>query len=51
VVGGVVKAVVRHGVGDIKVDEVPDPKIREPSDHEAVGVIEEVGPAVRGLSG
>lgn len=76
------KAVVWHGVGDIRVDEVPDPKVLEPSDaivrvtrsaicgtdlhlvrgtmpgmqpgtvlgHEAVGVVEEVGPAVRGFS-
>jgi threonine dehydrogenase-like Zn-dependent dehydrogenase len=77
-----VKAVVWHGVGDIRVEDVPDPKILEPSDaiirvtrsaicgtdlhlvrgtmpgmqpgtilgHEAVGVVEEVGPAVRGFS-
>jgi threonine dehydrogenase-like Zn-dependent dehydrogenase len=77
-----VKAVVWHGTGDIRVDEVPDPKILEPSDaiirvtrsaicgtdlhlvrgtmpgmqpgtilgHEAVGVVEDVGPAVRGFS-
>ncbi len=76
------KAVVWHGTGDIRLDEVPDPKILEPSDaivritrsaicgtdlhlvrgtmpgmaegtvlgHEAVGVVEEVGPAVRGFS-
>ncbi|MDI5981316.1 zinc-dependent alcohol dehydrogenase [Amycolatopsis magusensis] len=76
------KAVVWHGVGDIRLDEVPDPKILEPSDaivrltrsaicgtdlhlvrgtmpgmvpgtvlgHEGVGVIEEVGPAVRGFT-
>ncbi|MGW3996856.1 zinc-dependent alcohol dehydrogenase [Amycolatopsis sp. NPDC004772] len=76
------KAVVWHGIGDIRIDEVPDPKILEPSDaiirvtrsaicgtdlhlvrgtmpgmqpgtilgHEAVGVVEEVGPAVRGFS-
>jgi threonine dehydrogenase-like Zn-dependent dehydrogenase len=76
------KAVVWHGVGDIRRDEVPDPKIQEPSDaiiritrsaicgtdlhvvrgtipdmvestvlgHEAVGVVEETGPAVRGFS-
>ncbi|SDK48983.1 Threonine dehydrogenase [Glycomyces sambucus] len=75
------KAVVWHGVGDIRLDEVPDPKIQEPTDaivritrsaicgtdlhmvrgtlpgmvegtilgHEAVGVVEEVGAAVRGL--
>ncbi|MEU4674045.1 zinc-dependent alcohol dehydrogenase [Amycolatopsis sp. NPDC023774] len=76
------KAVVWHGVGDIRLDDVPDPKIIEPSDaivritrsaicgtdlhlvrgtmpgmvegtilgHEAVGVVEDVGPAVRGFS-
>ncbi|GAB3349026.1 zinc-dependent alcohol dehydrogenase [Amycolatopsis echigonensis] len=76
------KAVVWHGTGDIRLDEVPDPKILEPSDaivritrsaicgtdlhlvrgtmpgmaegtvlgHEGVGVVEEVGPAVRGFS-
>lgn len=76
------KAVVWHGIGDIRIDEVPDPKILEPSDaiirvtrsaicgtdlhlvrgtmpgmvpgtilgHEAVGVVEDVGPAVRGFS-
>ncbi|WP_116204416.1 zinc-dependent alcohol dehydrogenase [Amycolatopsis circi] len=76
------KAVVWHGTGDIRLDQVPDPKILEPSDaivritrsaicgtdlhlvrgtmpgmvegtvlgHEAVGVVEEVGPAVRGFS-
>lgn len=76
------KAVVWHGVGDIRAEEVPDPKILEPSDaviritrsaicgtdlhlvrgtmpgmvpgtvlgHEAVGVVEEVGPAVRGFT-
>jgi threonine dehydrogenase-like Zn-dependent dehydrogenase len=27
-----VKAVVWHGTGDIRIDEVPDPKILEPSD-------------------
>ncbi|GAA2274902.1 zinc-dependent alcohol dehydrogenase [Glycomyces scopariae] len=75
------KAVVWHGVGDIRLEEVPDPKIQEPTDaivritrsaicgtdlhmvrgtlpdmvegtilgHEAVGVVEEVGAAVRGL--
>lgn len=26
------KAVVWHGIGDIRVDEVPDPKIKEPTD-------------------
>jgi threonine dehydrogenase-like Zn-dependent dehydrogenase len=77
-----VKAVVWHDVGDIRLDEVPDPTILEPSDaivritrsaicgtdlhmvrgtlpgmvqgtilgHEAVGVVEDVGPAVRGFS-
>lgn len=76
------KAVVWHGVGDIRMETVPDPKVLEPSDaivritrsaicgtdlhmvrgtmpgmvpgtvlgHEAVGVVEEVGPAVRGFS-
>ncbi|GAB3656822.1 zinc-dependent alcohol dehydrogenase [Glycomyces tarimensis] len=76
------KAVVWHGTGDIRLDEVPDPKIQEPNDaivritrsaicgtdlhmvrgtmpgmvegtilgHEAVGVVEETGPAVRGFS-
>ncbi|HWD02113.1 MAG TPA: zinc-dependent alcohol dehydrogenase [Amycolatopsis sp.] len=76
------KAVVWHGIGDIRLDEVPDPKILEPSDaivritrsaicgtdlhlvrgtmpgmvegtvlgHEAVGVVEETGPAVRGFA-
>ncbi|WP_037370967.1 alcohol dehydrogenase catalytic domain-containing protein [Amycolatopsis orientalis] len=76
------KAVVWHGTGDIRLDEMPDPKILEPSDaivritrsaicgtdlhlvrgtmpgmaegtvlgHEGVGVVEEVGPAVRGFS-
>ncbi|MET8764847.1 zinc-dependent alcohol dehydrogenase [Lentzea sp. NPDC004782] len=76
------KAVVWHGIGDIRMETVPDPKILEPSDaivritrsaicgtdlhlvrgtmpgmvegtvlgHEAVGVVEEVGPAVRGFT-
>ncbi len=76
------KAVVWHGVGDIRLEDVPDPKILEPGDaivritrsaicgtdlhmvrgtlpgmvegtilgHEAVGVVEEVGSAVRGFS-
>ncbi|MBF4630838.1 alcohol dehydrogenase catalytic domain-containing protein [Clavibacter michiganensis subsp. phaseoli] len=76
------KAVVWHGEGDIRLDEVPDPRIQEPTDaviritrsavcgtdlhfvrgtmsgmqegtilgHEAVGVVTEVGDAVRGLS-
>jgi threonine dehydrogenase-like Zn-dependent dehydrogenase len=75
------KAVVWHGVGDVRLEEVPDPKIQEPTDavvritrsaicgtdlhmvrgtlpgmvegtilgHEAVGVVEETGAAVRGL--
>ncbi|MEV6253136.1 alcohol dehydrogenase catalytic domain-containing protein [Nocardia sp. NPDC051911] len=76
------KAVVWHDVGDIRLDEVDDPKIVEPTDalvrittsaicgtdlhlvrgtmpgmqpgtvlgHEAVGVVEETGAAVRGFS-
>ncbi|MFD5826498.1 zinc-dependent alcohol dehydrogenase [Lentzea sp. NPDC060358] len=76
------KAVVWHGTGDIRLDDVADPKIQEPTDaviritrsaicgtdlhmvrgtmpdmvegtvlgHEAVGVVEEVGPAVRGFT-
>lgn len=76
------KAVVWHGVGDIRIDDVPDPKIEEPTDaviritasaicgtdlhlvrgtmpgmvpgtvlgHEAIGVVEETGSAVRGFS-
>jgi threonine dehydrogenase-like Zn-dependent dehydrogenase len=76
-----VKAVVWHGVGDIRLDTVADPKLEEPTDalvrvttsaicgtdlhlvrgtmpgmrpgtvlgHEAVGVVEEVGNAVRGF--
>lgn len=75
------KAVVFHGIGDIRLDNVPEPKIQEPTDailritasaicgtdlhmvrgtmpgmvpgtilgHEAVGVIQEVGPQVRNL--
>ncbi|MBY8883058.1 alcohol dehydrogenase catalytic domain-containing protein [Actinacidiphila acidipaludis] len=75
------KAVVWHGVGDIRLDDVPPPKVQEPFDaivrittsaicgtdlhfvrgtmpgmregtilgHEAVGVVEEVGSAVRNL--
>src|SRR5690242_13617538 len=75
------KAVVFHAVGDIRLDEVPDPAIREPTDavvrvtasaicgtdlhmvrgtlpgmrpgtilgHEAVGIVEEVGPEIRNL--
>jgi threonine dehydrogenase-like Zn-dependent dehydrogenase len=73
------KAVVYHGVGDIRLDEVPEPKIKEPTDalvrltasaicgtdlhfvrgtisgmksgtilgHEGVGIVEDVGKAVR----
>jgi len=73
------KAVVWHGVGDIRLDEVPDPKIEQPTDavvrltasaicgtdlhmvrgtmlgmkpgtilgHEGVGIVEQVGSAVR----
>lgn len=76
------KAVVWHGVGDIRLDTVPEPKILDPNDaivqitrsaicgtdlhmvrgtlagmvegttlgHEAVGVVREVGAAVRGFS-
>jgi threonine dehydrogenase-like Zn-dependent dehydrogenase len=76
------KAVVWHGIGDIRLDEVPDPQIEQPTDavirvttsaicgtdlhmvrgtmpgmkagtvlgHEAVGVVEQVGSAVRGFS-
>lgn len=76
------KAVVWHGTGDIRLDEVDDPQVREPTDaviritrsaicgtdlhmvrgtmpdmvegtvlgHEAVGVVEEVGAAVRGFT-
>lgn len=75
------KAVVFHGIGDIRLDEVTEPKIQEPFDaiirittsaicgtdlhmvrgtmtgmepgtilgHEAVGIIEDVGPQVRNL--
>lgn len=75
------KAVVFHAVGDIRVEDVPDPTIQEPSDaivrltasaicgtdlhmvrgtlpgmkpgtivgHEGVGVVEEIGSAVRNL--
>lgn len=77
-----VKAVVWHGIGDIRLDSVADPKIEQPADaviritrsaicgtdlhlvrgtmpgmkegtilgHEAVGVVEETGPQVRGFS-
>ena len=73
------KAVVYHGVGDIRLDEVPEPKIQQPTDaivrltataicgtdlhfvrgtvsgmkagtilgHEGVGIVEDVGKAVR----
>jgi threonine dehydrogenase-like Zn-dependent dehydrogenase len=73
------KAVVFHGIGDIRLDDVPEPKIQDPTDaivritssaicgtdlhmirgtmagmkpgtilgHEAVGVVEELGPMVR----
>ncbi|SES20797.1 Threonine dehydrogenase [Lentzea xinjiangensis] len=76
------KAVVWHGKGDIRLDEVEDPHVQEPTDaviritrsaicgtdlhmvrgtmpdmvegtvlgHEAVGVVEEVGSAVRGFT-
>ncbi len=76
------KAVVFHGVGDIRLEDVPDPRIEEPTDaviritasaicgtdlhmvrgtfagmepgtivgHEAVGVVDELGPMVRNLS-
>lgn len=76
------KAVVWHDIGDIRLDEVPDPKIEQPTDavirltssaicgtdlhlvrgtmpgmepgtvigHEGVGVIEDVGTAVRGFA-
>jgi threonine dehydrogenase-like Zn-dependent dehydrogenase len=73
------KAVVFHGIGDIRLDEVPQPKIQKPTDaivritaaaicgtdlhfvrgtlagmksgtilgHEGIGIVEEVGSAVR----
>ena len=76
------KAVVWHGIGDIRLDTVPDPRLEKPTDaivritrsaicgtdlhfirgtmsgmqegtilgHEAVGVVEETGSAVRGFS-
>lgn len=76
------KAVVWHGVGDIRLDDVTEPKLEEPGDaivrittsaicgtdlhlvrgtmpgmvpgtvlgHEAVGVVEETGTAVRGFT-
>ncbi|MEW6117597.1 MAG: zinc-dependent alcohol dehydrogenase [Nitrospirota bacterium] len=75
------KAVVFHGIGDIRLDDVPEPKIQDPHDaivrlttcaicgtdlhivrgtmsgmepgtilgHEGVGIVEEVGSAVRNL--
>lgn len=75
------KAVVWHGVGDIRFEDVSDPRIEEPTDaivrlttsaicgtdlhmvrgtmsgmkpgtilgHEGVGIVEEIGPAVRNL--
>lgn len=75
------KAVVFHGIGDIRLDDVAEPKIKQPTDaivritasaicgtdlhlvrgtlaglepgtvlgHEAVGVVEQVGPEVRNL--
>jgi threonine dehydrogenase-like Zn-dependent dehydrogenase len=76
------KAVVFHGIGDIGIEEVPEPEIREPTDaivriktsaicgtdlhivrgtlpgmkpgtvigHEAVGIVESLGPEVRNLN-
>ncbi len=76
------KAVVYHGIGDIRLDDVPDPKIEAPTDaivrvtaaaicgtdlhmvrgttpgmvpgtimgHEAIGLVEQVGPGVRNLN-
>jgi threonine dehydrogenase-like Zn-dependent dehydrogenase len=76
-----VKAVVFHGIGDIRLDNVPEPKIQQRNDaiiritasaicgtdlhlvrgtlpgvkpgtilgHEAVGIVEEVGPDVRNV--
>jgi len=38
------KAVVFHAVGDISLDEVPDPKILEPSD----AVVKLTASAIRG---
>jgi len=80
--GTTMKAVVWHGIGDIRLDDVPEPTIRDPHDaivritrsaicgtdlhlvrgtmpgmkdgtilgHEAVGVVTEVGDAVRGFA-
>lgn len=79
--GDDVKAVVWRGIGDIRLEDVPEPKLEEPQDaivristsaicgtdlhfvrgtmtgmkegtilgHEAVGIVEEVGPGVRNL--
>jgi threonine dehydrogenase-like Zn-dependent dehydrogenase len=76
------KAVVFHGIGDVRLDEVPQPKIEKPTDaivritaaaicgtdlhmlrgtlgpmkpgtilgHEGVGIVEEVGSAVRNFA-
>jgi threonine dehydrogenase-like Zn-dependent dehydrogenase len=76
------KAVVFHGIGDVRLDEVPQPKIEKPTDaivritaaaicgtdlhmvrgtlgpmkpgtilgHEGIGIVEEVGPAVRNFA-
>src|SRR4051794_1692676 len=75
------KAVVWHGIGDIRLDDVPEPQVQGPTDavirvttaaicgtdlhfvrgtmtgmtegtilgHEAVGIVEQVGPGVRNL--
>lgn len=49
------KAVVWHGVGDIRMDDVPEPKIKEPMGtmtgvkqgtipgHGGVGIVEQAG--------
>lgn len=76
------KAVVWHGIGDIRLDDVPEPRIEQPTDaivritasaicgtdlhfvrgtvrpmvegtilgHEAVGIVEELGPDVRNFN-
>lgn len=76
------KAVVFHGIGDLRLEDVPEPKIQDPTDaiiritssaicgtdlhmvrgtfagmepgtivgHEAVGVVEELGPMVRNFN-
>src|SRR5437868_1070673 len=76
------KAVVFHGIGDVRLDEVAQPKIEKPTDaivritaaaicgtdlhfvrgtlgpmkpgtilgHEGIGIVEEVGPAVRNFA-